>query len=68
MIHNKEHFKDAIKMAKKLGGESKKSFRKCITNLNRMKRVNGWNLHIYPDFVAHSFEFGLFKGEPEEGG
>ena len=65
MIYNKEHFKDALAFAKKLGGESKESFRKCLTNLNRVKRGNNWNLCIYPDFVKHSFEFGFYRGEPK---
>ena len=60
-IDNKEQFREALKFAKTLPKESRKSFQHCISTLNRLKR-NGYkdmDLHIYPDWVKHSFGFGF---------
>ena len=59
IIQNKEHFREALKFAKKLGGDSKHSFLRSISTLNRLKR--GADLHITPDFVKHSFYWWLEK-------
>lgn len=53
--------------AKKLGGESKSSFRRCLRVLNRIKRHEkqlGLNpvINFYPDFVPHSFLFQFSTG------
>jgi len=62
-IENKEHFNEALKIAKKLGGKSRKSFQHCIHMLNRIKRngCKGYTLIIAPDWVTHSFTFGFLK-------
>lgn len=53
IIHNKEHFREALKFARKIGGKTKHSFLRSVSSLNRFKK--GVDLHIVPDFVKHSF-------------
>ena len=53
-IHNKEKFREVLKLAKTLSKESRESFQHCISTLNRLKRngYKGLDLHIYPDFCG----------------
>lgn len=61
-IVNKEHFREAVAFARKLGGKPKKSFIRCLHTLNRIRHIkrNGVaKLQIRPDFVKHSFHFQM---------
>ena len=66
-IHNIEHFNKA-KQFIKLDKQLKKSFKDCIGQLNRIKRnysemYGPTILHLFPDFVEHSFVFGFENNE-----
>ena len=59
-IQNKEHFKAACRFAKQLGGKSRRSFIHSLHIINCFKRhtkepKENVTLHIYPDWVDHSF-------------
>jgi hypothetical protein len=60
-IYNIGHFKDAVKFARKLGGESKRSFLECLQTLNRIRKNNAYSLEIGQDWVEHSFWFAFRK-------
>jgi len=66
-IRDKEHFRSALAMAKKLGGKSKQSFRRSLTSINRIKRnyARGKEskLIMTPDFVKHSFAWGVLNDD-----
>lgn len=62
LINNKEHFKEAVALAKKLGGDSKRSFLYCINKINRIKKnCEIDELYLFQDFVKHSFCWAMYK-------
>jgi len=69
-IENKTHFQEALTFAKTLKGKPKKSFYQCIKTLNRLKKngYKNYDLHIYPDWVAHSFAFVFINDEENKTG
>ena len=61
-ISDLSHFKEAVAFARKLGGDSKKSFWRSLATLNRLKRsFKDCTLHIHPDFVKHSFYWTIVR-------
>lgn len=59
-IPNTEHFKDAVRFARLHPCEdTRRSFKRCLTTLNRLKRNMQCELRLVPDFVKHSFIFYL---------
>ena len=67
MIKNyaKEAFKEALAFSRTLPKESRKSLLNCISSLNKIKRINEFDLVIKNDFVKHSFLFAFGKMNPE---
>lgn len=67
-ITDKAQFNEAVQFAKKLGGDAKKSFIRCIETLNALKNntYSEYTLHIYPDSVNHSLGWH-FSGVDSEG-
>ena len=63
-IHNKEHFRETLKLAKNMKCKNKnttQSFLRCIQSINRLKRNMQGELHIFPDYVQHSFYWEIQK-------
>lgn len=61
-IVNPEHFRESLAFAKRLGGESRNSFKHCLSVLNRIRRNNRLrgglgSITIWPDWVKYSFAF-----------
>ena len=56
-------FRDTVRKASELDGESKKSFFNCLKNLNRIRRNNKYDMHLVPDFVKYSWGFGFHSGD-----
>jgi len=57
-ISNAEHFKDAVRFARLHPcPDTRRSFKRCLSTLNRLKRNMGCELSLLPDFVKHSFIF-----------
>lgn len=68
VIQNKDHFRNAYHFAKELGKESKHTFLRSIRTLNRLKKnaPSGTVLHIFPDWVKHSFYWSIHRPETGE--
>lgn len=59
---NRKHFIEANKFSRLLGNKSRESFKHCFRTLSNIhKNYPHLDLYIYPDFVKHSFAFGLGK-------
>jgi hypothetical protein len=66
-IHDKQHFIAALRFAKSQSKNTRKSFRYCLSTLNRLKkngRFGDSTLNISKDFVTHSFYWWI--GYPNE--
>jgi hypothetical protein len=65
-INNTEHFKAALRFAKTLPKESRRSLRHCFSVLNRIKRNSkreighAVEVRLFPDWVKHSWAFNFF--------
>ena len=63
-INNKEHFIDAWKKAREIGGATEKSFKRSLeTIISIEKNGHHGEALLYPDFVKHSFAFGFTEGK-----
>ena len=56
-------FRDTVKKAIELGGESKESFFDCLKRLNKLRKSNNYNLQMVPDFVKYSWSFAFHTNE-----
>jgi hypothetical protein len=63
-INDKGQFSKALAFAKRSPKETRKSFKQCLSALNRIKRQSEGILCLHPDFVPHSF---IFTYENEKG-
>lgn len=58
-IKNREHFDNAVRYARSIGGDARQSFRRCLSTINRIKRNYRADVSIFPDFVKHSFTWSI---------
>ena len=54
-------FRDTLQKAKELGGESRNTLIDCLKRLNEIRKVQGYTLIMYPDFVKYSWGFTFFR-------
>ena len=63
VIHDMKHFKEALNLARKIGGDTKESFFHCLKSLNNIRRNLNGTLFLGKDFVQNSFVFTIRNGE-----
>jgi hypothetical protein len=56
-----QRFRNTLKKARELGGESRLSLINCLKRLNEIRRNRDYKLVMSPDFVAHSWSFGIYR-------
>ena len=62
IISNTEHFTATLAYAKSQPKETKRTFLRSISTINRLKRnLETDEVHIYPDWVDHSFGWSFIK-------
>lgn len=64
---NLDHYKEALAVAQKLGGEAFESFKQQFESLERI--CANWNdtAEVHPDFVQHSFYFRMYQSDGKSG-
>lgn len=58
---NLDHYKKALELAEKMGGETLRSFQNCFESLERICVRGDETGEVHPDYVENSFYFRTYR-------